>query len=340
VYKRQVLRIDIEKRCAISSSGEEFDYNKLLIATGASPTMPDIQGISSERVFGLRTLDDAKGILKFCSQSKNAVVLGGGFVALKAAYAMRKAGIMVTCIVSSKRLLSQMLDEKSAEMVAQVLIANGINIEFGVDVAGISNPENSSVAGVRLTDGREIPAGVIVVGKGVKPNTDFLNDSGIAICRGITVDGYMQTSEEDIFAAGDVAQTYDIAAGSYKINAVWPNAMDQGKVAGLNMAGVPTEYEGSIGMNSIEFFNLSIMAAGISNTVDNADFETTSSTSSKGIYKRLVIKDDILVGYIIAGPRGCTAKAGILTQLIKERLPLGRGRRELESGTIRNRHLW
>lgn len=337
---QKVTGIDREIREVYTDTGDIYVYDKLLLATGASPVIPEIPGVHNQGVFGLRTLADAKSILAFSAPGKHALVVGGGFVALKAAYALLKAKMSVTCIVSSGQILSQMLDRNAAAMVAEVLTSRGLRIKYHTDVVEILNRQDTVkgtvVSGVRLANGEEIPADVVIIGKGVTPNTGFLGNSGIKVGHGVPVNRYMQTNLPDIYAAGDVAQVRDIISGESKLNAIWPNATEQGTVAGLNMAGLPTVYPGSIGMNSADFFGLSTIAAGLTRT-EGAGYEVVSLFPGPNLYRRLVFKGDTLVGYIMVGK---TAQAGLLTSLVKEQIPLGKMKEELMLGRIRQRVLW
>lgn len=337
---QKVIGIDTVKREVHTITGELFTYNRLLIATGASPTIPELEGIDNKGIFGLRTLSDAKGILNYIGQGQQAVVMGGGFVALKAAYALQKAGKDVTCIITSGQVLSQMLDREAADIVANVLTSNGIKIKFYTDVKKIVGYKNrfgeKGVKSLQLINGEEIPADVVIIGKGVTPNVDFLEDSGINVDYGITVNEYMQTNVTDVYAAGDVAQGHDIISGRLSINAIWPNATDQGTIAGMNMTGVSTTYSGSIGMNSADFYGLSTIAAGLTKGKEADGYEVVRLFPGKNLYRKLVFKEDRLKGYILVGQ---TAKAGILTALIKDQVPLGKTKADLKLGRIRQKLL-
>ncbi|MFZ5640421.1 MAG: FAD-dependent oxidoreductase, partial [Bacillota bacterium] len=177
---------------------------------------------------------------------------------------------------------------------------------------------------------------VVIIGKGVTPNTGFLAGSGVETDYGIPVNEFMQTNQPDVYAAGDVAQGYDLLTGQRKVNAIWPNAGEQGTVAGRNMAGAGVSYSGSIGMNSADFFGLSTIAAGQTRAGEKDGYEVVRLFPGKNIYLRLVFKDDTLAGYIMVGD---TAKAGLLTALVKEKTPLGKMKAELLRGKIRQRAL-
>jgi len=336
---QKVTGIDTAEQKVFTDDGHVYSYDKLLIATGASPVMPDIPGAEMKGVFGLRTLDDAKGIAACAGQGGHAVVMGGGLVSLKAAYALLKAGLTVTCIVSSGQILSQMLDREAARILGDLLISHGMDIKFHADtaeIAGESIDGEMTARSVKLTTGETIPGDVVIIGKGVTPNTGFLSGSGIDTDRGILVNEYLETTVPDIYAAGDVAQAPDILTGQRSINAIWPNAAEQGTAAGRNMAGSPVVYEGSLGMNSADFFGLSTIAAG-NPKAEGDEYEVVKLFPGRHLYRRLVFKGDNLIGYILVGN---TARAGIMTSLIREKVPLGSAKNELKQGRIGQRLLW
>ena len=316
-----------------------FNYDKLLIAAGASPAVPKFPGVQAKGIFVLRTLKDAKSILDFAGPGKKIVVVGAGLVALEACYALLQADRQVTCIEYADQILPQTLDEDSAAILARLLSSRGLNIKTGSLVNEIGTHDVDSgkmVSGVRLSSGDSLPADVVLIAVGVLPNIGFLAKSGINIDSGIVVDNYLQTNLPGIYAAGDVAQGRDRCTGANKINAVWPNATEQGTVAGLNMAGQPTPYEGSISMNSFDFYGVSIIAAGQARA-EGEGYEVVTISPGENLYRRFVFKDDTLAGYIMVGDTG---KAGVLTSLIQEKTPLGKMKDMLKQGIIKQKALW
>jgi len=338
---QRVVDIDTADKQVKTQSGEVFSYDKLLISTGASAVLPSIPGIESGGVFSVRTIDDCRAIKEFAEPGNRAVVAGGGFVSMKVVTQLLKAGMAVTCIISSGQIMSQMLDRNASDLVADKLYSHGLEIVYGADVEEIlakAGPSGDQVvSGVRLSNGDELPADLVIVGKGVRPNVGFLKNSKIEIGKGVLVNDYMQTNMADVYAAGDVAQAYDIISGQRKINAIWPVATEQGSVAGRNMAGVPTKYSGSIPMNSTSFFGMSVITAGRSKTEADAVFEVSKLFRGIGCYRKLVFKGDKLVGYILIGN---IEKAGLLTALIREHTPLGKAKEEFMRGNIRQKALW
>lgn len=331
----KAVKIDRLNGYVITEAGASYGYDKLLIASGASPVKPAIPGSEFQGVFTLRTLDDAKNIRNRAQQGQKAVMIGGGFVALKAAYALRQAGLAVSCIISSGNVLSQMLDQDAADMVRSNLAAHGVEFRFNSDVTEVLG-HDGVVSAVRLTDGGELPADLVIMGKGVKPNTSFLAGSGVTMDQGILINEFMETNVTGIYAAGDVAQGFDLISGKHKINALWPNAIEQGKAAGRNMAGCPTRLTGTIAMNSADFYGVSTIAVGAAKA-SGEGYEVVKLRPKPGIYRRLVFKEDRLVGCILVGE---PAKTGVLTELIRQQTPLGEYKAELRQGRFRQRALW
>ncbi|MFH1622771.1 MAG: FAD-dependent oxidoreductase, partial [Candidatus Omnitrophota bacterium] len=153
------------------------------------------------------------------------------------------------------------------------------------------------------------------VGKGVQPNINLVKDTDIKVGEGIVVDEYMRTSVENIFAAGDVCETYDSALGERVVNALWPNAVEQGKIAGANVYGDNLKYDGSMGMNSVEFFGLPMISMGITRLPKDGVYQELTKRGD-GVYKKLVLKDNLLVGGIFVGKLDCS---GVYLDLIRKK---------------------
>lgn len=321
-----------EKEKGEASQTHAVRFEKLLIASGADPVKPDIPGINMEGVYTLRTIDDAEAIAQRAGKGKRALLLGGGLVSLKAAYALHKLGLEITLIVSSNRILSQMLDKEGAEIVAARLAENGLVMHFQSDVREIHG-NGAGVKGVTLADSRELETDLVIVGKGVKPVTSFLEGSGLAVENGIPTGEQLQTNLPDIYAAGDVALCRDMVLMKPANNALWPSAAEQGEIAGANMSGEQLSYSGSIRMNATEFFGLPVIAAGLG-TVQRGEGTPWEiyqvqfprhAQKREPRYLKLVFQEERLVGYVSIGEN---RKAGMLTGLITGRQPLSRDRKE------------
>jgi NAD(P)H-nitrite reductase large subunit len=206
-----------------------------------------------------------------------------------------------------------MLDKEAAEMVQGVMREHGIEIRTGCDAVEIVGKE--SVEGVILDNGERINCQLIVIGKGVQPNVDFISSTPIKVNEGIIADETMRTNVPDIYVAGDVAETYDISTGKMGINAIWPCAFEQGRVAGLNMAGREARYGGSFRMNSLDFYGLPVISMGV--TRPDGDGFQQFQRKTKNTYRKIVLKDGRIIGAILAGQ---IQKAGILATLLKKKV--------------------
>lgn len=329
LFGRRVVCLSADADELTISDGTRLAFDRLLLATGGSAQRLAVRGGDLPGVFTLRTKADAVAIRRHIAAvrggapgSEQAVVIGGGFVSLKAAEALYALGLAVTLVVSSERVLSQMLDPVSAELVREYLDGLGISVLTGDEVSEIlpvpGGEGGGLYAGLVVTrSGRELPCGVVIVGKGVRPNTEVLAGSGVKTGRGVIVDEYLRTSRPGVFAAGDVAEAFDPSRGNRRVNALWSNAVEQGRIAGVNMADAAGEglaYPGAIAENSLHWQDLSVIALGhVTPPADDSAYRVYERRQGSRFYRRLVFRGARLVGAVLYGDvRG----AGILRTLI------------------------
>ncbi|MFC1978023.1 NAD(P)/FAD-dependent oxidoreductase, partial [Chloroflexota bacterium] len=191
----------------------------------------------------------------------------------------------------------------------------GVEIITGHTVSKVTSYIHREATGVTLDDSCPIPCEMVVVAIGVRPRIELASDAGIKTNRGIVVDRRMATSNPDVYACGDAAEAYDFVYGENRLTPIWPNAYLGGRVAGFNMAGVPTEYQGGTAMNSIKYFGVSIVSAGMVTPPDDS-YEVISNKCDR-TYKKVVLKDGLVVGMIFCGD---IEKAGIAYNLMKDRV--------------------
>lgn len=323
---KKVSRIDPKKNRVICEDKTNIEYDSLLIATGASARFPHIPGIKRRGVFAFRTIKDAKDIQQLLSVTKSAGVLGGGLVGLKAAYALKKNGIRVKVIVHSNQVLSQMLDFEAAQLIQRRLEENGVDVvleEGAVEVIG-----EGDIRALKLSSGKAFDCSLVIAGKGVAPNIDLVKDTEIKVNQGIAANVSLQTNIPNIYAAGDAAETLDLIADRVLPHTLWPIAVEQGRIAGANMAGENIEYQGSLSMNSVEFFGLPAVSLGKFKTVNSEDGfeELKKSDGIANTYKKLILKDNRLRGAVMVGN---IANSGIYLRLIKEKLDISSVRERL-----------
>jgi NAD(P)H-nitrite reductase large subunit len=317
LLNKKVIRVDPAKNRVICEDKSQMSYDSLLIATGASPKFPETPGIKKRGVFGFRTIKDTKDIAGLIPVTKTACVLGGGLIGLKAAYGLKKRNIEVKVIVKSKQVLSQIVDYEAAHFVQQRLEENGIEIITGQDVVEVIG--NGDIKAVKLDSGKALGCSLIIVGKGVSPNISLVKDTEIKVNEGIIADNRLQTNIPNIFSAGDVCESFDLTLGKLSVNALWPVAVEQGRLAGINMAGGNLNYEGSLGMNSIEFFGLPVISLGIYKVKEGKQgYEELKVLDAKAsLYKKLILNNKIIVGAVLAGD---IKNSGVFLRLIKERV--------------------
>lgn len=294
-----------------TAAGESIAYDRLLIASGARAVRPEIPGIDGPGVFTLRSLADARAIAARARYARNAVVVGGGLVSLKAAYGLIQRHLGVTMVVSSRQILSQVMGAEGAVLVKRHLETKGMRFLMGEDITEILHGE-SGCRQVRLASGAALPADLVVVGKGVTPNTEFLAGTGVQVRQGVVVNNYLETSVPRVYAAGDAAETRDRLTGEPAVHAIWPNATAQGEVAGYNMAGDGRAYAGSLGMNSLELFGLATIVAGVTRPQEG-DTVWRDARHGSAFYRELIFRHHKLVGFTLVGH---IARAGVLTAML------------------------
>lgn len=323
LFGRKAVTIDAAAHKVILNGGASVDYDKLLIATGASSFMPPVPGIEGANVFGLRNIGDARRILQACTKARRVVIVGGGFVGLEAAFALYRHGLEVTIVEKMPHIVPQQFDSLAAGILMQDMQAEGIRFMLGRGIKEIAAPGlwqrlfGRDGAGVILEDGERLKAEIILVATGTRTNVEMIKGTGITVNRGIPVNDFMETNVPDVYAAGDVAETRDAVTGNVGLTPIWPNASVQGRIAAFNMAGIPTAYGGMIGMqNAVEFREVPAIALGITQPVGEQYEVLQDYRPERSYYKKLVLRDDVLVGMILVGK---IEQAGIYGALIKKR---------------------
>lgn len=311
---KKVKTLDLESHAAELDGGDTIIWEKLLLATGGTPIVPQIEGISKAGVFTFVTLDDARAMDKFLDNRKRrAVVIGGGLIGISGSEALVKRGISVTVIEMKERILNTILDERGSSMAERAFTGAGVSIVTGHTVVEIYG--EAAVEGVVLDGGRRIPCDLVVVAIGVSPRIELVLGTDIKVNRGILVDGHMATNHPNVYCCGDAAEAYDFVYGNNRLTPIWPNAYIGGRVAGYNMAGRKTLYPGGTAMNSLDYFGLDISSAGTVAPPDLDSYEVLSREVD-GKYRKVVLKDDLLMGMVFVGD---IEKSGIIFGLMRDR---------------------
>lgn len=306
----QVTGVDSEKKKVLFTQGS-MPYDKLLIATGAVYGVPPIPNFrTAGNVFGFRDLSDARKIREAILQkrAKHVFIVGSGLVGLDVAYALLEQGIGVTIAEMAKRILPLQTDETSAAAYQELFERAGARFKLGIGASGSEVDENNEITHVILSNGEKIACDFVVVAAGVRPNIEFLKDSGLEMERALTVNEYLQTSDQNIYGAGDVTG----------LSGIWPNAMDQGRKAAMNMAGMQVAYTDRFCIkNTINFFGLSMLSVGwIEPKEEGCQIYTRESRDT---YQKAIVKDGVLKGIQLQGE---ISGSGFWQYLIKNEVDL------------------
>ena len=318
----RVEEISINSKTVRTESGDQFPFDKLLLATGGKPIVPPIPGVNKEGISTLKTMADAERIYQF--KGKRAVVIGAGSVGVETSISLKRRGMEVTLLEQLGHVLPTVFDEEAASIIKKRIEDLGITTVTGEKAVQFTG--NGHVKSV-VTDSREIKCEMVVLAVGVKPAIELAQKAGIEIgsLGGIKVNSQMMTSVSDIYAGGDVIETYDLSRDSNWINAIWPSAVEQGRIAGLNMADRKISYEGSFRRNSIgNFIGVPAMSIGVTHADTCASCEGGEEFQeirrrTKDTYKKLILKNGRLVGAILVGQ---TQKAGLFSILLKRKIDI------------------
>ena len=318
----RVQKISPESKTITADDGSTYEYDKLLLATGGNAIIPKIPGVEKEGISPLKTMQDAEKIYKF--DGERAVVIGAGSIGVESCISLMRRGVRVTLLEQLGHVLPTVFDDEAAGIIRGVIEQMGIEVITGE--RAIEFTGNGRVQSVVTSTG-EIECDNVVLSVGVRPAVELAEKAGIEIgmMGGITTDGSMMTSCKDIYAAGDVCETFDIARNQTFINAIWPMAVEQGRVAGLNMAGQNKQYGGSVRMNSIgNFIGIPAMSMGVTRTdecsyVDEECHFQEVKKRTRNTYKKIILKNGCIVGAIFIGV-GQTQRSGIISVLLRRQV--------------------
>lgn len=316
IFGDKVEQVNFNEHMVKLESGRRLTWQKLLLATGGLPIVPKMEGIGLKGVFTFTKLDDARAIDEFLShygRNARAVVIGGGLIGVSVTEALMKRGVGVTIVEMKERILNTILDEEASALEEKALTEAGVKVITGHTVDKISSNLLGEATGVSLNDNQAIPCEMVIIAIGVQPRIELLSDSEIKANRGIVVDRHMATSRPDVYACGDVAEAYDFVYGENRLTPIWPNAYTGGRIAGLYMAGAPAKYQGGTSMNSLTYFGVNIVSAGMVTPPDYS-YEVISSKQDH-IYKKVVLRDGLIAGMVFSGD---IERSGIIYNLMKD----------------------
>lgn len=313
----KVTSIDRQSK-TVKAGRKTYSYDRLCLATGSVPFVPPMENVSG-KANALTFLDLAavKEIKQMANEKTRAVVIGAGLIGMKAAEGLVKICKSVDVVELAPRVLPSILDEKSSKQVKKHLEDNGIKFHLENTVVKAVS-KGKQITAVTLKDGKKLACDLLILAVGVRPCTELAEKAELEVNRGIITDTQtMQTSDRDIYAAGDCCVSTDMLDGSKKIIALWPNAVQQGTVAGAQMAGADLTVGGTYSVNAIDFFGLRICTCGLINAQGDEYRDIIKKDGEE--YKRLILKEDKLVGFVLIN---CSQNAGIYTSLISNQISL------------------
>lgn len=312
ITEKKVAKISAAGKKAYLEDGGFISFKKLLVATGGRPRRWQIPGADLEGVCYLRTLNDAEAMMNRMRSSKKAIVVGGGFLGMDLNQTFRIAGLDVVNIIREKVFWSRFLDEDGGRLIEKILKENGIRMIPEDEVTEVLG--NSSVTGVRTKSGKMVDAQIIGVGIGIELNLDLLDKNEISIGKGVIVDDHLRSSSPDLFAAGDIAEFYDLVMEKRHIMGNWSNALAHGRVAGANMAGEDKVLE-VVSSYQIDIWGKSLIAMGDTAMAENTKVFIRDHRDQYK-YGRIFVRNSIIKGAILIDLKDME---GPLSTLIKEK---------------------
>lgn len=288
--KTRVVGAEPKEKVVITAEKERLPYDSLLLATGSHSFVPPIKGSEKRGVFALRDIQDARNISSYVKDLENVVLIGGGLLGLEAGNALRKLGKKVVVVEFFPRLLPRQLDVDGAGRLQKIVEEMGFSFRLGAKTEEITG--DGQVSGAQLEGGEALSGEMVVISAGVRPNLELAEPLGLKTDKGVIVDEHLRTNQPDIYAAGDVAEFKGIPYG------IWPAAMEHGKIAGTNMAGGETLYHGTTMANTLKVVGVDLASAG---DIDAENKFESRVVSAEGIYKKIVLDNNRIIGCIMLG---------------------------------------
>lgn len=313
-------KLDAKARAVSLSNGEKLAYDRVLIATGSHPIRPAIPGIDGPNVHPCWTLADARQIAAKAKPGARVVQLGAGFIGCIILESLAARGVKLSVVEMGDRMVPRMMTAAAGQLIHKWVESQGVKVHLGARAEAISAAGGAMK--VKLSNGQTLDCDLLISAAGVRPNIAFLEGSGIKVADGILVDKRMQTSVTGIFAAGDVTEAEGFHSGRPELNAIQPNAVDQARIAALNMLGGDTLLQGSLAINVLDTLGLVSSSFGQWQGVPKSEGGSSVELVDDAHYRYLSLQfaGDVLVG---ATSIGWTDHVGALRGLIQGRVHLG-----------------
>jgi NADPH-dependent 2,4-dienoyl-CoA reductase/sulfur reductase-like enzyme len=324
--------VDTKAKLVKLNDGSSLPYDALLIATGAQPTRPPIAGMDAPCVQTCWTLQDARNIAVRATPGSRVLQIGAGFIGCIILEALAARGVHLTVVEMGDRMVPRMMTPVASAMIEKWCEKKGVRVHTRSRVVSMRpDMKRAGSVFVELDSGDELPADLVICAAGVRPNIAFLAGSGIATDQGVLVDDRLRTNVPGVYAAGDVAEAIDFSTGERAINAIQPDAVDQGRVAALNMAGKEAHSVGSLAINVLD--TLGLVSSSFGKWWGEIDGQSAEVVDEQNFrYLSLQFKDDVLIG---ATSIGLTEHVGVLRGLIQTKTRLGEWKDQLLQDPLR-----
>ncbi len=324
----RVTALDTAARLVTLAGGRQLGFDTLLIATGSTPLRPPIPGIDLPGVHSCWTLEDARQIARLATKGARVLQMGAGFIGCIIMESLAARGVQLSVVEMGDRMVPRMMGPTAGAMIKEWCQRHGVQVHTGTKVESIGPGAPLSV---RLSDGELVAADLVISATGVKPAIGFLEGTPIGCKQGVLTDWRMQTNVPGIYAAGDCAEAFDKVTGRHVVSAIQPNAADQGRVAALNMAGLPAQLQGVTQINVLD--TLGLVSASFGEWQGVAGGEHVELTDrGAGRHLSLQFKDDVMVG---CNSVGWTDHVGVLRGLVEGQVRLGRWKDRLKEDPTR-----
>ena len=316
LVQARAKQLNAKAKSVVLDNGETLKFDTLLIATGSSPVKPPISGIDCAGVYHCWTLEDARKIMARATKGARVLQLGAGFIGCIIMESLAARDVHLSVVEMGDRMVPRMMGPTAGGMIRDWCEAKGVEVFTGTKLEAI---EQGAPLKVRLSNGKHVPADLVIIAAGVKPNIGFLENSGVTCLQGVLTDARMQTNVSGIYAAGDCAEAFDKVSGKTIVSAIQPNAAEQARVAALNMVGQAAELKGVTQINVLDTLGLVSTSFGQWEGVPGGEHAELTDKAA-GRHLSLQFKDDVLVG---CNSVGWTGHVGVMRGLVEGQVRLG-----------------
>ena len=309
----EAIAVDPEAQTVRIVDGETIRYDRLVLASGGRLYAARLEEFKPG-VYNFKSLTAAEELLGRVTRGEahSALIVGAGFIGVEIALLLRRMGVEVTQLVRSC-VMREMLDPETSEMMLQTIEREGIKTRRGDDADAVAFVGEPRAEAVEVRSGETVSADLIVAATGLRPNIEFLEGSGIETDWGVLVDDHLRTNYSNVYAVGDVAETFDRFTGERYVHAIFPNAVTQAQCAAGNLLGWDMTYEGAESMNSLKHLGLPVMAVG---RMEGEELRVRRDD----VLRKLYMQDDRIVGFRLTGD---VSGAGIYRTLMNKQVDVG-----------------